>query len=175
MNFKSSNSIKVETIYNPYSENLQNWESYWNLYIEALKLDDLAFSMTLSEALEMNADSIRKSLKDSLIIGGVVDDKLVGIAKLIFRNNEKLKHKGELGSFFVLPSYRHDGIGTKLLGEAISLAKQHFEFLRLYVNTENSAVSLYKKFGFSIYAIEKYGKKNGNSYVDEYVMQADLR
>ncbi|MDQ0226496.1 hypothetical protein CHH83_11645 [Bacillus sp. 7586-K] len=52
-------------------------------------------------------------------------------------------------SMALLPEYRGIGIGTKLMKEIIALAKEkQFPAISLSVAPENSALSLYEKFGF---------------------------
>lgn len=49
----------------------------------------------------------------------------------------------------VLPNYRGRGIGTDLLTEVLSMAKNHFSAVSLSVRADNPAVRLYEQQGFT--------------------------
>ncbi|HPG38817.1 MAG TPA: GNAT family N-acetyltransferase [bacterium] len=51
-------------------------------------------------------------------------------------------------SMAVLPDFRGQGIGNRLLTELLNLAEKRFPAVSLSVATSNPAVLLYKKFGF---------------------------
>ena len=52
---------------------------------------------------------------------------------------------------FVLPEYRNQGIGTRLMKEMLSLLKEHgFRQASLAVQKVNYAVRMYKEVGFEI-------------------------
>lgn len=51
-------------------------------------------------------------------------------------------------SLSLLPAFRGKGIGSKLLGELLSLADARFEGVSLSVSKNNPAVRLYERFGF---------------------------
>ena len=53
-------------------------------------------------------------------------------------------------SIALLPSYRGQGIGSRLLGRLILAAKLQFEAISLSVSQQNPAVRLYLRFGFEV-------------------------
>lgn len=75
------------------------------------------------------------------------DNELIAIGGLnrdAFSNNPKV---GRLRRFYVLQDYRRSGIGTLLLNELLMYAKNHFEAVVLYSDTEEASL-FYCKNGF---------------------------
>ena len=64
----------------------------------------------------------------------------------------------EIDNFFVSEEYRNKGIGTKLLAHLVSLAISYRVVnITLEVRVSNqTAINLYKKFGFREVALRKY-------------------
>lgn len=79
----------------------------------------------------------------------------------------------DIMNIVVKKDFRHQGIGSLLLKELISLAKSFdIENLFLEVNEKNTpAISLYNKFGFKKISTRKNYYKNNNAIV----MKIDLK
>lgn len=75
----------------------------------------------------------------------------------------------------LLKAYRGQGIGTQLLGQIIELSKQYgYRKLELDVRASNErAVHVYKKLGFTPYNIVENGFRLGESMVSENVIQME--
>ena len=58
-------------------------------------------------------------------------------------------------SIALLPAYRNQGIGTKLLNSLIEEARTHYPAISLSVSTDNPAARLYQRLGFEV--IERQG------------------
>ena len=112
-----------------------------------------------------------------LFIGAFKESSLVGVAALFFESSQKLSHKATVGSVFVTPTHRKNGIGRALVSELLAIARDDEKLLQinLAVNTANTtAVELYKSLGFAVYGTEPNAAVvNGTSY-DEYHMQCVL-
>ena len=112
-----------------------------------------------------------------LFIGAFKESSLVGVAALFFESSQKLLHKATVGSVFVTPTHRKNGIGRALISELLAIARDDEKLLQinLAVNTANTtAVELYKSLGFVVYGTEPNAAVvNGKSY-DEYHMQCVL-
>ena len=50
----------------------------------------------------------------------------------------------------VLPKYRAQGVGTKLLTKLFSQAKSYYSSVSLSISSDNPAFKLYRRFGFEI-------------------------
>jgi len=80
-----------------------------------------------------------------------------GLATLYLQPYRKLAHQCEFG-IIVGTGYRGQGIGSELLKNLIHLAKNQFniELLHLQVYSENPAINLYSRFGFT-----EFGRQPG--------------
>lgn len=111
-------------------------------------------------------------------VGAFAGESLVGVAALFFESSQKLSHKATVGSVFVTPSHRMNGIGRALLSELLTIAREDKKLsqLNLAVNTANTtAVELYKSLGFAIFGTEPNAAVvDGKSY-DEHHMQCVLQ
>ncbi len=98
-----------------------------------------------------------------------------GIANLYIQPFKKLAHQC-LFAIIVAEQYRGKGVGTKLLGSLIDLAKKQFsiEILHLEVYEGNPAISLYEKFGFKEYGQQKRFVKEDGQYLTKIFMQKRL-
>ena len=104
-----------------------------------------------------------------------IEKKIVGYVTVEESMWELSRHAGELG-IAVLPQFRRVGVGSALLGSALTVASDKgFKKVNLSVfDTNKNAMNLYKRFGF-----KKVGKKkkqfylNGR-YIDEIIMEKFL-
>lgn len=137
-----------------------------------------SFRATVDEMKSKPIETFRKQLlgqADKMTFIGAYDEiDLVGVAALYYEKSEKLSHKATVGSVFVTRSHRGKGIGKKLMRELLRLGKEEENLvqLNLTVTTTNEvAVTLYKKLGFTIFGTEKNAAiVEGRSY-DEHYMQ----
>lgn len=105
----------------------------------------------------------------------VVDGKAVGIAFLNLHPYKKLAHQC-LITILVDEAFRGKGVGTKLLEELFSLAKNGFklELLHLEVYETNPAKRLYERLGFTVYGVNKRYLKEGDLYIDKILMERTI-
>jgi ribosomal protein S18 acetylase RimI-like enzyme len=110
------------------------------------------------------------------VITAVVDGKICGSAILYISPFKKFAHQC-LFAIIVDKDYRGKKIGSRLLDELFTLAKNRFsiEILHLEVYRENPAINLYKRTGFSEYGVQKnFLKESDGSYRDKIFMQKVL-
>jgi putative acetyltransferase len=103
---------------------------------------------------------------------GNADEILVGTAGFTIFPNPRLRHSASLG-IMVHRDYQGQGAGTQLMAALIDLADNWLMLVRieLTVYTDNeTAIALYKKFGFEIEGIKKKAAIRGGTFVDEYIM-----
>lgn len=76
------------------------------------------------------------------------EGKIIGTASLN-RLPRRMNHRGDF-SVSVLKEYWNKGIGSQLLGNILSFAKENsFEIIDLQVRSDNfQAIHIYEKFGF---------------------------
>jgi len=99
------------------------------------------------------------------------EQRIIGSTSLKFNPQEALKHKAELG-LSVHDDYQNMGIGMALLNHLIDVARlKKLSKVWLHVSTSNNrAIHLYKKAGFTIEG--KLCKESciNSKYRDEYTM-----
>ncbi|MEY8745172.1 GNAT family N-acetyltransferase [Bacillales bacterium AN1005] len=69
--------------------------------------------------------------------------QLIANCRLCLQDNQAAVY-----SVGVIPTYRGRGIATRMLQRALSVIKDHYPVLRLYVMEGNDAESLYYNLGF---------------------------
>lgn len=153
------------------SEN--QWEIYKEIRLEALKNDPIAFGSSYEE--EINYDEIvwRSRIKDFLFAFNP-EEKVVGLIAFLFNNRMKTKHRANIYSVYVRPKFRRNGIGKRLLGEALRLIKLNTDIIKvnLTVNPlQTSAISLYESFGFKKVGTLSKEIFNEQTFHDEDLME----
>jgi ribosomal protein S18 acetylase RimI-like enzyme len=83
------------------------------------------------------------------------EDQRVGAAwfRLLVGDNRGYGYVDEMTpelSLAVLPAYRGQGIGSRLLAGLLDIARPHYAGICLSVDADNPAVKLYRRFGFEI-------------------------
>ncbi|MGY3723945.1 Protein N-acetyltransferase, RimJ/RimL family [Granulicatella balaenopterae] len=109
---------------------------------------------------------------NQLMLVALNGDQIIGLASVGASQNPKLAHVGEIG-VSVLKEYWGYGIGSILLDEMITWAWQTNCLTRLeldVVATNEKAIHLYKKFGFTTEGTLKQGIKLQAGYQDLYRM-----
>lgn len=98
-------------------------------------------------------------------------DKVVGWCDVFPEDSPRQSHRGGLG-MGLIPEYRGQGIGSKLLAAVIEHSKKFgLEKIELNVYTTNtSAIALYKKHGFEQEGLIKKYRKLDGKYFDSLVM-----
>ncbi len=101
-----------------------------------------------------------------------INDEVVGQIGLIVCSSPRRKHVANIG-MAVSESYQGQGVGSKLLNEALNLANNWLAVHRveLEVYTDNkAAITLYKKHGFEIEGTAKAYAFRDGQYVDSHLM-----
>ncbi len=113
--------------------------------------------------------------KFGAVLTALWDGVPCGNATLYLQPYKKLAHQC-LFAIIVDEKYRGKGVGRKLLGELIHLAKTkfHIELLHLEVYEGNRAINLYKEFGFEPYGMQKHFVKEDGRYRAKILMQKRL-
>jgi RimJ/RimL family protein N-acetyltransferase len=100
------------------------------------------------------------------------EGKVIGWCDITPKEIKEFSHVGVLG-IGLINKMRGQGIGTRLLEKAIHHARfvNQLEKVELEVFTSNiSAISVYKKAGFSIEGIKSKSRKIDNEYDDDVIM-----
>jgi len=81
-----------------------------------------------------------------------VDDQIVGMAWLVISHRPPTpsrleRYAGDIQSVYVLPDYRNQGIGAKLINTILRYVKKR-EFVALTVHSAIPAIDFYMRMGF---------------------------
>jgi ribosomal protein S18 acetylase RimI-like enzyme len=107
----------------------------------------------------------------SSVFGAYAGSDIVGVIRLTQETGAKESHKGVVQGFFVQPERRQQGWGTALMAALIESARCRVEQLTLRVVRENeSAIALYRRFGFATYGIEPRERRSVRGYSDIVMM-----
>ena len=127
------------------------------------------------EQEEQFIESMNSSMTSVLLVG-IVNDKIVCIGSLSTPFRERISHRGEI-AMSVLKEFWGLGIGTHLMNELINFANcsGKLEILHLGVKADNTrAIKLYEKTGFrKTGCVPRFFKIN-SAYYDEILMDFNL-
>ena len=110
------------------------------------------------------------------MLGGFVDDRLVGITGLRVQPRIKERHKGFIYSVYVDQAFRGLGLAAGLVEAAIAAAREAglcFVLLTVAVGNDG-ARRIYERLGFRTFGIEPRGLLVDGEFVDEEMMVLDL-
>jgi putative acetyltransferase len=145
-------------------------EAIWKCYTAPL-----AVRNTLQmpyRSLESVREQLTKYGEGDHILVAAIDDEVVGVIGLHVSSRPRVNHRGEIG-MMVRDDWHGKGVGTAMMRAVIDLADKWLNLARieLTVFTDNqSAIALYRKFGFEIEGTHrKYAFRDGE-FVDAYAM-----
>ena len=127
-------------------------EKYFPSFHAALAVvaaEKIFLEMIEAPSLEKVASFQRElTQKNGPTFYAISNDQVVGWCDIFPKQNPRQSHRGSLG-MGILPAFRGQGIGSKLLEQVLTKAKEFgLEKVELHVYTTNvSAIALYEKFG----------------------------
>jgi len=132
-------------------EHAEVWQA---LRLEGVRDFPLGFLVTLDEAAAASPDRCREILGGRSIRGVFEGKNLVGFCGYRRQQLTRVRHRGEIGPFFVTQSHQGTGAATALMAGVIKEAKDSgVSQLELFVDTENQrAIAFYKRQGFKLVA-----------------------
>ncbi len=146
--------------------------------LEALRLHPRAYGSSYEEEIDYTLDDFTARWPDApgVMLGGFVEDRLIGFAGLQVMPKIKLRHKGFIYTVYVDQSFRGGGLATALVEAAIAAARQaglRYVWLTVAVGND-SARRIYGRLGFRTFGIEPRGLLVDGEFVDEELMLLDL-
>ena len=151
------------------------WNEYRDLRLEALKNDPTAFGSSYEEEFKLSKNEWKKRVKNVLF--ALLNDKPVGMIVYIFENKKKTKHIANIYGVYVKKWYRNQGIGRKLIENAVLLIKKNKNIVKINLNVnpkQKAAVKLYKKYGFKTVGVLKKDLYIGGRFYDELIMEKHI-
>jgi RimJ/RimL family protein N-acetyltransferase len=104
--------------------------------------------------------------------------ELVGTAGLLFEARRHTRHTATVVGMYVAPEHAGRGLGARLLGACIDLARADagIEMLYLTVTSTNAgAIRLYERTGFVAYGREPRSMRIGDRSFDKLMMALAIR
>jgi ribosomal protein S18 acetylase RimI-like enzyme len=148
------------------------WKDYRDLRLEALMSDPTAFGSSYEEEIILPDEEWVNRINNVLF--AILNNKLIGMIVYIFNKGLKIKHIANIYGVYVKKEYRNQGIGKKLLENAISLilTNKNIMKINLSVNPQQvAAVKLYEKYGFESVGVLKNDLLIEGKFYDEAVME----
>ena len=104
------------------------------------------------------------------------NSKLIGMMGIRRGESPKTKHGAGIWGVFIRPEWRGLHIAEEMLNLSCDWAKlREIQLVRLaVVSTNESAIRLYKRTGFTVYGTEPQGIFYGGEYYDEHWMSKSL-
>lgn len=157
-------------------------EAWWQLRLESLERDPIAFGQAAEEhrlmPLEIIVERFRNSRDGNFTLGAFEGGSLVGMATFVRETQVKSRHKGHIYGVYVTASHRARGLGRQLIGaliEAVRTDPTLEQILLAVATSQEAAKRLYRGFGFETFGTELRALKTGSIYTDEDHMILRLR
>ncbi len=161
------NSIKLVTLLP------DDWSKFRDLRLEALQNEPQAFGATYEDALNHPESEWRRWLGDIVVFAqDESKNALVGMMGAFKKENDVWN----LYTVYLNSEYRGKGVSSQLLEDLLSkVQSKNARAIELTVNVhQDSAVALYKKYGFEVMEILPSQNMGDGSMVDEYFMRKDF-
>jgi len=129
-------------------------EKWQELRLEGARDFPLGFLVTLEETAAIGLDRCRDILGGGSTRGVFCDETLVGFCSFRRQRLERIRHRGEIGPFFVTRDSHGTGAAQALMTGVIEEARDNgLAQLELFVDSENQrAIAFYMKQGFKLVA-----------------------
>jgi RimJ/RimL family protein N-acetyltransferase len=155
--------------------------TFYHIRRRALHEEPAAFGMMPEEMASVEA--LAKRFKDEwsgqhgFVIGGF-DSDLIGIVGCVREPRVKRLHVALIWGMYLVPERRGQGLGRRLLLDAIAQAETWPELEQLCLDvtaTNLPARMLYLSCGFQVIGIRRRALKVGDRYYDEEIMALHIR
>ncbi|MET1413917.1 GNAT family N-acetyltransferase [Roseibium sp. HPY-6] len=146
------------------------------LRLEGARDFPLGFLVTLQETEMTSLERAGEILKAGGQRGVFEQDKLVGFCGFRRALLQRMRHRAELGPFFVTSGYQGTGAASQMMSGVIEEARSvGVEQLELFVDTQNArAIRFYERYGFERAATYRDSVRIDGVSHDDYFMTLRL-
>ncbi len=110
--------------------------------------------------------------KNSLMLLGVIDNRIVSVSQISSENRQRIGHNSEL-AISVIKEYWGNRVGSFVIEQLIKFAKDNKSIKNISLGVKednNNAIKLYKRHGFVEVGIHKNFFNINGDYYDEILM-----
>ncbi|MTI44147.1 ribosomal protein S18 acetylase RimI-like enzyme [Roseibium hamelinense] len=148
-----------------------DWQDWQALRLEGARDFPMGFLVTPDEVEADPAEACRRILSFGNSRGVFAKSRLVGFCSYRPLKPLQIRHRAEIGPFFVSRSFQGSGAAQVLMTSVIreARASNEVEQLELFVDTENHrAIGFYEKNGFERIATHPDGVRIGGRSRDDH-------
>ena len=157
--------------------------AYRALMLEAYAAHPDAFTSSVAERAALPMSWWEARLADGpapreLVLGATEGTSLLGVAGLSFETREKARHKATLFGMYVPTSLRGQGVGRRLVVNALDCARARpgVRVVQLTVTSGNvAAQTLYERCGFVTFGLEPLAVAVDGGFLSKRHMWCDVR
>lgn len=146
------------------------------LMTEAVRAHPAAFLLSGAEVAALSAEQVAASLERGHLHGLFAEDRLVGFAGLHLRQRARLRHRADIGPFYVVDLARGTGAADRLMdGLAARARAGGVAWLDLWVAASNGrARAFYARHAFREVARREDAVRMGDRSEDDVLMTRRL-
>ncbi|GAA5082089.1 GNAT family N-acetyltransferase [Roseibacterium beibuensis] len=135
-----------------------------------------AFLLTMDEARQTGVDQLRRQAATGSLIGLFDGESLIGMAGLNSPTLDRIRHRAEIGPFYVEPDHHGTGAAELLMRSVVETARgQGTLLLELNVWEDNArAVQFYRTHGFRTVGRIPAAVRGGSGWETDLHMVLDL-
>ena len=143
------------------------------LRLEGLRVCPEAFGASFEEESRLSVADVAKRLAAGCVFGGFSDaGRLEGVVGLAQSQTSKTRHIATIWGMYVRPEARGGGLAGALMEAAMAEADGTCTSIRLsVVSTNQAALRLYKRMGFTPWAVDREALLVDGVYFDEVLMR----
>jgi RimJ/RimL family protein N-acetyltransferase len=150
--------------------------AYQALRLQALRDSPAAFGSSYEEECDTPVDVVAGFLaagSNRNTFGALIQEQLVGMIGIGRETGRKERHKGFIRSMYVVPARRGNGVGRRLVSEALAFAASMsgLQQIILAVTAGNvAAITLYESMGFRPFGVAPAALLVDGVFYDEIQM-----
>jgi len=151
------------------------WSEFQALRLEALKTVPEAFGSSYEDEYSFQEEVWSSRMPNMLF--AIYRDSIIGMVGLKIRIRPKTKHIADIFSFYVSEKYQGNGVGSKLMEEAIHLIRKNPEVRKVSLSVccaMEPAIHLCRNFGFLVSGTLVKELNVNVKFYDEFIMEKVL-